>query len=77
MATSPQFFVAAAPPTKVVRGVTFTTLFDLAAAYYGNALYWVQIAAANGLTDPWISGPQDVVIPALVAQASPTGVMAP
>lgn len=36
--------------------VTNTSLFQLAAKYYGDANQWVTIAEANGLTDPYVQG---------------------
>ncbi len=38
-------------------------LFRLAASYLGDATQWVRIAQLNGLSDPMLSGPQNVRIP--------------
>jgi nucleoid-associated protein YgaU len=38
-------------------------LYDLAAKEYGNAMGWVNIAKANNLTDPTITGISTLVIP--------------
>lgn len=42
-------------------------LFQIAAGQYGDATDWSTIAAANGLTDPQLQGPQTLVIPATAA----------
>lgn len=74
MAAIAQGFVAAAAPTQIAR-VTQTTLYHLAAKYYGNALYWNQIAVANGMIDPYIFGSAEIIIPKLVRTASPDGIL--
>lgn len=38
-------------------------LYQLAAKYYGSSDQWVIIAAANGLTDPEVSGAMNIIIP--------------
>ena len=38
-------------------------LFQIAAEHYGDAMGWVQIAQANGLTDPQIKGVTTLYIP--------------
>lgn len=40
-------------------------LYDLAAKQYGDPTQWTNIAAANGLTDPVISGTKNLVCPAV------------
>ena len=40
-----------------------TTLFALAAQYLGDATRWNEIAAANGLIDPWIGPALTINIP--------------
>ena len=74
MATAPQGFIAAAAPTKIAR-VSNTTLFHLAAKYFGNPLYWTNIAAANGLTDPWVGQATAITIPNIVPAAAPDGIL--
>ena len=74
MATAPQGFLAAAAPTRTVR-VAFTTLFDVAMRQFGDALHWVEIAEANGLTDPWIGAQTTLTIPNVVPTATPTGIL--
>lgn len=44
-------------------------LFSVAASEYGDAGEWTTIAQANGLTDPFIAGDADLVIPATPADA--------
>ncbi len=41
------------------------TLFDLSAKQYGGPTQWTAIATANGLTDPFVVGVQQLVVPAL------------
>jgi hypothetical protein len=38
-------------------------LFEVAAAQLGSALQWINIARANNLTDPMLSGQNQIVIP--------------
>ena len=76
MTTTAQGYIAAAFPAQLVR-CSNTTLFELAARYLGNALLWPAIATQNSLTDPWISGYAEIQIPAVVSQATPTGILTP
>ena len=39
------------------------SLFEIAAKYLGSALQWVNIARANNLTDPMLSGQHTLRIP--------------
>lgn len=48
-------------------------LFALAAQYYNDATKWILIAQANGLTDPFVFGQVNLIIP---ANAAPTGGLA-
>jgi hypothetical protein len=48
------------PNTLAVVG---GNLFQIAAAEYGDATDWTAIAIANGLTDPFLSGPMILTIP--------------
>lgn len=43
--------------------VSNTSLFYLAAKYYGDATYWNVIAEANGLFDPFITDTIQITIP--------------
>ena len=38
-------------------------LFEIAAIQLGDALQWINIARANNLTDPILSGQNQLVIP--------------
>ena len=38
-------------------------LFELAAVQLGSALQWINIARANNLHDPMLSGQNEIVIP--------------
>jgi hypothetical protein len=38
-------------------------LFEIAAAQLGSALQWINIAQANKLTDPMLSGQNELIIP--------------
>jgi hypothetical protein len=40
-------------------------LFEIAAAQLGDALQWINIARANNLTDPMLSGQNQIIIPPL------------
>jgi hypothetical protein len=40
-----------------------TNLFEIAAAQLGSALQWINIAQANNLADPMLSGQTRLVIP--------------
>ncbi len=42
-------------------------LFQIAATQLGSAMQWVNIARANGLRDPDLSGPTVLIVPALSA----------
>jgi len=48
------------PKTVTVNG---GTLYSVAANVYGDASKWQQIAAANGLTDPVLTGTHTLTIP--------------
>ena len=68
-------YIAAAIPARVERTAN-TTLFHLAAQYFGDPLRWVEIARANGLTDPWVSAFSEIAIPPAVDQSvTPTGIL--
>lgn len=38
-------------------------LFEIAANQLGSALQWINIARANNLTDPMLSGQNEIIIP--------------
>jgi len=52
-----------APPNALTVTVTNTTLFALAAQYYGDATQWPVIANANNIYDPMITTPTTLLIP--------------
>lgn len=68
-------YMAGAVSARLVR-VSNTTLFQLAADYLGDALYWTRIAKLNKLDDPWIGPLTEILIPATQPRAAaPTGVL--
>jgi hypothetical protein len=42
-------------------------LFEIAVVRLGSAMQWINIARANNLTDPMISGQKELVIPPLAS----------
>lgn len=56
--------ITASPNTITVAG---GNLFAIADQEYGDPLDWTAIAGANGLTDPFLTGPVTLVIPPSVA----------
>lgn len=48
-------YLGAGVPAQLVR-VSHTTLYQVAADYLGDALYWTRLALINGRSDPWIEG---------------------
>jgi hypothetical protein len=38
-------------------------LFEIAALNLGDALQWINIARTNGITDPFLVGQNEIVIP--------------
>jgi hypothetical protein len=67
-------FVAATVPAKVLR-VSGTTLFQVAMQQTGDPLQWVAIAELNGLTDPWIVGLTNLLIPPVLPSGPQTGIL--
>jgi hypothetical protein len=57
-----QTSIPAASTNRVVN-VAGGNLYALAAKYMGDATKWYQIASANNLTDPMITGVATLVIP--------------
>lgn len=43
--------------------VTVGNLFAVAAQYMGDASRWNEIAAVNGMLDPWFSAPMTLKVP--------------
>jgi hypothetical protein len=67
-------FIAATVPAKVDR-VGATTLFQIAMQEFGDALWWVQIAELNGMIDPWILAPIEILIPPTLPSGPPDGIL--
>jgi nucleoid-associated protein YgaU len=63
----------------IAAGSTITVgggnLFAMAAQAYGDATLWTRIAAANGLTDPWVSGIVTLSIPRAGGRESNGGIL--
>ncbi len=57
-------FVNGTLPAKILRTDGVTSLFQIAAAEFGDATQWYRIAALNGLIDPWVIGGLVLKIPA-------------
>jgi hypothetical protein len=68
-------FVAETVPAEIVN-VSFTTLFDVAVAQFGDPLQWVPIASINALVDPWIAQ-AELKIPPILPTGTPSGVLTP
>jgi hypothetical protein len=69
-------YIAATVPAKIDR-VSNTTLWRIAVTEFGDPLRWVEIAQLNGLIDPWVTAPTDILIPPTLPKLSapPTGIL--
>lgn len=67
-------YIASTIPAKIVR-TSNTTLFQIAMAETGDALQWVSIAELNNLTDPWILGQANILIPPVLPTGAQTGIL--
>jgi hypothetical protein len=67
-------YIGATIPAKVDR-VSNTTLFQVAMTETGDALQWVALAQLNGLTDPWIIGQTEILIPPVLPMGPRTGIL--
>lgn len=67
-------YIAAPVPARIIR-VSNTTLFQVAADYLGDALWWTRIARMNNLTDPWIGPLTELKIPVPFTGATPDGIL--
>jgi hypothetical protein len=67
-------YIAQTVPAKVVN-VSGTTLFQVAMMEAGDALQWAAIAELNGLTDPWLTGQQEIKIPPVFPSGTPSGIL--
>jgi hypothetical protein len=74
MAVLPTGYIASTIPAKQVH-VSGTTLFHVALHHMGDALHWPEIAALNGLTDPWVTGLTTLLIPPVPATGPLTGIL--
>ena len=72
-------FIAQTIPAQIFRSGAGLTLFHVAMlkAPNNDALQWVAIAELNGLTDPWINGQVDVLIPPVFPTGTQTGILEP
>lgn len=69
-----QGYIAATIPAKKVRA-SGTTLYHIAMLETGDPLQWVAIAQLNGLTDPWITAEQEILIPPVLPSGTQTGIL--
>lgn len=67
-------YIAATIPAKSIY-VSGTTLFQVAELYLGDAMYWVQLAEINHMTDPWIMGIRQIYLPTVLSTAPLTGIL--
>ena len=67
-------YIAATIPAKVLR-VSDTNLFRIAMEQTSDPLQWVAIAEMNGLTDPWIMGLQEILIPPVFPSGPQSGIL--
>jgi hypothetical protein len=67
-------YIAATVPAKIVRA-SGTTLFNIAMMETGDPLQWVAIAQLNGLTDPWITAMEEILIPPVLPSGPQTGIL--
>ena len=67
-------YIAATIPAKVVR-VSNTTLFQIAMMQTGDPLQWVALAKLNDITDPWIVGQAEILIPPVLPSGPQTGIL--
>lgn len=68
-------FVAQTVPAQVLRQQSGTTLFHIAMRQTGDPLQWVAIAELNGLSDPWLFTPTDILIPPVFPTNPQTGIL--
>lgn len=67
-------YIASTIPAKIVR-VSGVTLFQVAMMETGDPLQWVAIAHLNGITDPWIVGQEEILIPPVLPSGPQTGIL--
>lgn len=67
-------YIASTIPARAVYA-SGTTLFHIAEQQLGDALRWVELAHINGMIDPWIWGVQRILIPPVLSDAAPDGIL--
>ena len=67
-------YIGSTVPAKQIR-VSDTTLFQIAMQQTGDPLQWVAIAELNGLTDPWITAQETILIPPVLPGGAQTGIL--
>jgi nucleoid-associated protein YgaU len=67
-------YIAATIPAQSIY-VSGATLFQIAEQYLGDALRWTELARLNGITDPWIRGVHQILIPPVLSSAPVTGIL--
>ena len=67
-------YIGSTVPAKILRE-SDTTLFQIAMQQTGDALQWVAIANLNGISDPWIVGETDILIPPVFPSGPQTGLL--
>jgi hypothetical protein len=73
-APAPVGYIAQTIPAAIVR-TSGTTLFHVAMLQFGDPLQWAEIAALNGLLDPWLFGTNEILIPPVLSSAPATGIL--
>lgn len=68
-------YIGATIPAKVLRGQSGANLFTIAMQQTGDPLQWVAIAELNGLTDPWLFTPTDILIPPVFPSGPQSGIL--
>ena len=74
MATLPAPYAGAGVPTNFVWAQN-TTLYEIAAIYLGDAMFWTAIARLNGVSDPWIYGLQKILLPIFFDANDTSGIL--
>ncbi|WP_036048706.1 hypothetical protein [Bradyrhizobium sp. Tv2a-2] len=67
-------YIAATIPAKKIRA-SGTTLFHVAMMQTGDPLQWVAIAELNGISDPWIDGEMEILIPPVFPSGQQDGIL--
>jgi hypothetical protein len=67
-------YISSTIPAKTVY-VSGLTLFHVAEIYLGDAMRWVELAQINNLTDPWLRGVTQVLLPPVLSSAPLSGIL--